>query len=290
MLSDVKYLTVIAILLGLVASNGVWAGGDDTAGDITDPNGLTGTGSNHVWLPIWTKYFKECFEKENGQLSANLRKAKPSDYSEYCQSSTRQPSDYKYWLPLFIPLAGKESDYNPADHSSGSNQGLFQMSQKDMESHHCGSTKTTEPKDNICCAIKIASDNAQKTPNTIAEAHGGGTSKPAAQEQTGAAQEKEGESKDAATEKKCGGGDAEHAGIFSSFWQPMRDGMGGNGQPGGDCSVDNTKNHNDIKEAAKKLCGNEPVLNGDEMFSMAEGARGAWRQQTNRGSAPAAKH
>lgn len=201
-----------------------------TAPDFKRPSPLGLTGREQVWKAEWTMTFKDCFEKygKNLQGKSNLE-----DQKNYCDGKF-EPSDYKYWLSIFIPLAYKESKYDAeAEGENGKRipTGLFQMDAEDMQSFQCKDGKGNSarwPKDatqNICCAIQIADTKAGKF-NVI--------SNPKPPE----------------------------SGILSAFWQPMREGMGGNGS--GVNNVNNTKNHNDIKDGSKKMCSEyEDILNAD---------------------------
>jgi hypothetical protein len=174
------------------------------------PNGSTGNLSK--WKPEWTRDFNDCFGKEAQSLKAKT----PTDKGQYCDGS---PSSAKYWLSIFVPLAGKESNFDPSAHGQNGGRvpiGLFQMDSTDMKSHKCEGADPANAKQSICCAIKIADDEAKKF-NKIS--------------QPGA------------------------AGIMSAFWQPMKDGQGGDGK--GHQTVNNTKNHTDIKDQSKNLCSND---------------------------------
>ena len=171
-----------------------------------------GTGSARGWQEQWTSDFKECFKS----LGTHINQEVPPDAGEYCSSDDPE----KVYLSVFVALAGKESNYN--DQAKGQNggrvpQGLFQMDSQDMQSHKCEGTNPLDAKENICCAVKIADDSSL-----------GG-------------REVEG------SHKLC---DSNH-GIMDAFWQPMRDGVGGNGRGG---TMDNTSVHKDLKRVAQQVC------------------------------------
>lgn len=174
-----------------------------------NPNGVTGSGGK--WLNAWTNYFNECFEKSG----THLAQASPPDKGEYCGSAGK-PVDY--WRAIFIPLAEKESNFDPNARGKNGGKvpiGLYQMDSQDMKSHKCEGSDPANPQQSICCAIKIADNQAQKYQKIS---------------QPGSNQ-----------------------GIMSGFWQPMKDGIGGDGA--GHTTVNNTENHNYIKKASKEVCG-----------------------------------
>ena len=171
-----------------------------------------GTGSEGSWKEEWTSDFKDCFNRLGSHIKAEV----PSDAGDYCDSSDAE----KVYLSVFIALAKYESNYDEkAEGQNGGRkpQGLFQMDEQDMSSHKCEGTNPKDAKDNICCAVKIADDSSL-----------GG-------------REVEG------SHKLC---DSNH-GIMDSFWQPMRDGTGGDGKGG---SVNNTAVHEKLKQTAKEVC------------------------------------
>jgi hypothetical protein len=177
------------------------------------PGGLFGSAKG--WKEEWTKEFKQCFEKHGQTLAGKV----PQDAEEYCGQNMGESDRWKFYLSIFIPLAEKESAFN--EKAKGKNgarvpQGLFQMDEQDMRSHQCEGQQPLEAKDNICCAIKIADNMAKKQQGAPRIAAG-------------------------------------NKGIMDAFWQPMREGMGGDGR-GNSASVNNSKNHGDIKEKAKALC------------------------------------
>jgi hypothetical protein len=198
--------------------------------EAANPNGATGDLSK--WQPAWTKDFNDCFEKE-GQ---HLKQKSPTDAGQYCGSVSS--NDSKYWLSIFIPLAQKESNFDPSAHGQNGGKvpiGLFQMDSTDMKSHKCDGADPANPQQSICCAVKIADDEAQKF-NQIS--------------QKGS------------------------AGIMSAFWQPMKDGMGGNGK--GSTNVNNSSNHTAIKNESKSLCqSNFASVGGDNNGSSGGSSQGS---------------
>lgn len=184
------------------------------------PNGQFGGIGS--WKTEWTEDFKECFKKDGKNLEAKQKSA--SDASKYCKaSSSVQPVDY--WLSIFVGLADRESGFN--EKAKGKNgaqipQGLYQMDQNDMKKNECDGKDPLKAKDNICCAIKIANKQAEK--NSVIS-----TTPP-------------------------------QKGIMSAFWQPMRDGMGGDGR--GNNNVNNSANHKKIQELAQKECEGSPSTSG----------------------------
>lgn len=177
------------------------------------------------WKPEWTQMFMNCFAAHG----APLTKVSPSDSGQYCGRPEMKPNNPQYWLSIFIPLAKKESNFNPNDHTTNKqrkggaevNIGLFQMSKDDMKSHRCDKGSPEDPKTNICCAIKIAANLAKKKKNN----------------------------------SSIGDRDKKARGILSAFWQPMRNGTGGDGL--GKRTVNNTENHDYIKKESKRLCSTE---------------------------------
>ena len=195
----------------------------------SSPNGGTGRPGG-VWRVEWTKTFNRCFEDYGGNLKIKYEGGKLTDGSDYCTAGKSNVEANDYYLSIFIPLAYKESTLNPeAEGKNGARvpAGLYQMDKQDMDSYGCKAENTThktvspkDPDDAICCAIKIANKRAgDKSRGPI-----GGT-------------------KD---------------GFFSAFWQPMRDGKGGDGR-GGKNNINNSENHEDIQKAAQKLCSQKPA-------------------------------
>ena len=144
----------------------------------------------------------------------------PPDMGDYCSKDDPKEA----YRAVFVALAGKESAYNP--HARGQNggrvpAGLFQMDSQDMRSHRCPGTNPMDAQQNLCCAVKIADNLARKGATKLA--------------------------------------DHKH-GIMDAFWQPMRDGTGGNGRGG---HINNTAVHTDLKRVAKLVCeSGESAANG----------------------------
>ena len=190
------------------SSWGQWLGSPFSPGGIF--------GSYRKWKQEWTQEFKKCFDQHGQTLASRL----PQDAEEYCSQNVVESQRWKFYLSIFMPLAEKESGFN--EKAKGQNggrvpQGLYQMDEQDMRSHKCEGQDPLDAKQNICCAIKIADNQAKKAQGNPRIANS-------------------------------------NKGIMDAFWQPMREGMGGDGR-GNNASVNNSKNHGDIKTKAKELCG-----------------------------------
>lgn len=191
------------------------------------PNGQFGR--ERKWLPAWSRMFAACFEKHGKRLA----QTQPSDKANYCFDSSVRPVDY--WLSIFIPLAYKESGFNPSARGRNGRQvpqGLYQMDRGDMRRHRCEGTNPNDPRMAICCAIKIADNQAKRGRRAISSGR---------------------------------------SGIMADFWQPMRNGGGGNGRGG---RINNTPNHDMIKSQAKLLCMSKPSERTDEIAMTRHQGRG----------------
>lgn len=230
-----QYNRLKMVLLSLAIAASTQAALSSVA--FASPNGGTGKAEG-TWKGTWTRVFSQCFDKYGKNLEKAQKSAK--DGGEFCSSTSVEPKDY--WFGIFMPLASKESRFDPD--ATGQNGekvplGLYQMNADDMKAHKCkglnGETiiNAKDPFQAICCAIQIADGLAGKGFDSIS----GGSGK-------------------AASEK----------GIMSAFWQPMRKGMGGDGK-GGKNAVNNEANLKDIKTAAKKYCESSPTSREEDITS-----------------------
>lgn len=181
-----------------------------------DPAGMFGHGRG--WRREWTAAFKACFPR----YGRTLAKTRPADSGEFCSAKRIYASDF--WLSIFVPLAGKESRFNPSVRGRNGHRvpgGLFQMDSIDMARHNCEGRNPYEPNQAICCAIKIADNQAKRSMNW--------------------------ERRPASVRNQI----ADSSGIMGGFWQPLRSGWGGNGRGG---RVYNTVNLNSIKSTSRAIC------------------------------------
>lgn len=212
-----------------------------TSAFAVNPTGGNGDGKGE-WKEEWSEAFFDCWdeaaERSKGGKGAledatrNLTDVGPG--KEWCPTEGALSEDYQiklFYLATFKALAKPESGYRPE--AQGFNKGryptgLFQMDFKDARSHGCrkdggGTISSNEDlKDaetNICCALTIANGQASKSKGKATLARG----------------------KD---------------GVMGEFWQPMREGMGGDGR--GNQTVNNTKNSKEIKKTVAEACESLP--------------------------------
>lgn len=203
-----------------------------------NPTGPNGDGLGN-WKEEWSKSFMDCWDEaaENaGAEKGNLEKLTPklSDVGsgkDWCPVSDPFDQEYKvklFYLAIFKSLAGKESAYNPAAQGQNGGRvptGLFQMDAQDAKSHGCKGVSSDsdlkDPEKNICCALTIV--------NSISKGKGNETGETYTTLATG------------------------KEGIMGKFWQPMRQGMGGDGK-GNNGAINDTANSDKIKKDVKNAC------------------------------------
>lgn len=235
---NLKYVFVALLVLATLPSLSF------AALNQADPTGKNGSAGGE-WDPKWSEAFFKCWDKYAAQGSSGENAGKIEEAfkkglkdvgpnKEWCPVSGALEEPYQvklFQLATLKELCKPESSCKPeAVNPHGATAraiGLFQIGANDAQSHKCkgpeGQSISSEDdlkkaENNICCQIQIESNIA-----------GGKTQK--AEDQNTFASGKNG--------------------LMGAFWQPMRQGTGGDGAGG---SVNDTANSDKIKKGVNEAC------------------------------------